>query len=83
MLKNAKKPGAAAMLRQQQKNTKYLKASKQVAHNFVQLIFESYGRMGKYTKEFTKKITKDCIRKQLSREDSQLTAQLLNREMVD
>ena len=79
LLKNAKKPGAAAMLREQQRNAKYLKASRQVAHNFVPLIFESYGRMGKYTKEFMKNIAKDCIKKQLSREDSQLTAQLLNR----
>ena len=79
LLKNAKKPGAAAMLREQQKHAKYLEASKQVAHNFVPLIFESYGRMGKYTKEFMKNIAKDCIKKQLSREDSQLTAQLLNR----
>ena len=62
LLKNAKKPGAAAMLREQQKNAKYLEASKQVAHNFVPLIFESYERMGKYTKEFMKNVAKDCIK---------------------
>ena len=65
------------MLREQQKHAKYVELSSQVARNFVPLIFEYYGRMGKYTKEFMQNIAKDCLKKQLSREDSQLTAQLL------
>jgi len=77
--KYAKKPGAASEIREQQKITKYLESAKQVAHNFVPFIFESYGRMGKATSTFMKKIAQDCICKQLSRDDKQLTAQLLNR----
>jgi len=61
----AKKPGAAAEAREHQKNTKYLDSAKQVAHNFVPFIFETYGRMGEATRAFMKMVAREYIRDQL------------------
>ena len=78
LVKYAKKPGAAASIREKEKNNKYKEASNQVAHNFVPLIIESYGRVGEECRFFMKDLAKESIRKQLLHTDDQLAAQLLH-----
>ena len=58
-----KKPGAAAMLQEQQKYTKYLKASKQLAHNLVTFILNHMEEWESIQKNFRKKMQKtQCIK---------------------
>ena len=72
------------MLREQQKNAKYLEASKQVARNFVPLIVESYGRMpiGKIHKRIYEKHRKRLHQKTTIKRrftiDSTITEQMVD-----
>jgi hypothetical protein len=58
LLRYAKKPGVAAALREKEKTNKYKEASKQVGHNFVPLIIETYGRLGEESRLFLKDLAK-------------------------
>jgi hypothetical protein len=78
LLRYAKKPGVAAALREKEKTNKYKEASKQVGHNFVPLIIETYGRLGEESRLFLKDLAKGCIRRQLLHNDFHLASELLN-----